>query len=150
MRVRTQQWVHEQRLYLLQKLTEAIDSVFVSMTEAHAAAEPVEDIAETAERKRGGILSALVFAAVGSVGAMYSNVMQVMCLDADCEHYTWMTWGDDRVRPDHARLDGTRQSWHSPPIVNLATGKTGHPGDDYGCRCIAAPVFVKPINNLGG
>jgi SPP1 gp7 family putative phage head morphogenesis protein len=54
-------------------------------------------------------------------------------------HYIWSTSGDERVRDRHADLDGTRQSWLSPPIIS-EDGRTGHPGEDYQCRCTAIPI----------
>ncbi len=47
-------------------------------------------------------------------------------------HYIWRTRGDEKVRPSHAANNGKVFSWDSPP-------PTGHPGDDYGCRCTAEP-----------
>lgn len=49
-------------------------------------------------------------------------------------HYIWRTRGDDRVRPSHAANDGKIFAWDDPP-------RTGHPGEDYGCRCIAEPYL---------
>lgn len=48
--------------------------------------------------------------------------------------YIWTTSQDERVRPEHAELDGTIQSWAVPP-------PPGHPGEDYQCRCVAFPVL---------
>jgi len=47
-------------------------------------------------------------------------------------HYIWRTRGDEKVRPSHAANDGKVFAWDSPP-------PTGHPGEDYGCRCTAEP-----------
>lgn len=49
--------------------------------------------------------------------------------------YIWHTRHDDRVRPDHQALNGTTQSWSSPPVVDKARDRHAHPGMDYGCRC---------------
>jgi SPP1 gp7 family putative phage head morphogenesis protein len=48
--------------------------------------------------------------------------------------YRWVTVGDDRVRESHRSKNGKIFSWDSPP------SDTGHPGDDYQCRCVAAMV----------
>lgn len=48
--------------------------------------------------------------------------------------YRWVTSGDDRVRQSHIANNGKIFSWDSPPA-------TGHPGEDYQCRCVAQPVF---------
>jgi SPP1 gp7 family putative phage head morphogenesis protein len=46
------------------------------------------------------------------------------------DHYVWRTRRDERVRTSHRRNDGRIFSWASPP-------DTGHPGEDYNCRCEA-------------
>jgi SPP1 gp7 family putative phage head morphogenesis protein len=58
--------------------------------------------------------------------------------------YVWRTSRDERVRPDHARLDGHTFSWDEPPVT-VTTGKrageTNHPGQDIQCRCHPEPVL---------
>jgi len=48
--------------------------------------------------------------------------------------YIWRTQGDDRVRPSHAANEGRIFAWDDPP-------PTGHPGEDFGCRCTAEPYY---------
>ena len=59
-------------------------------------------------------------------------------------HYIWRTSLDERVRgnpagkypnarPSHWAKEGKRYSWNKPPA------ETGHPGQDYQCRCTAEP-----------
>lgn len=48
--------------------------------------------------------------------------------------YRWVTVGDDRVRESHRSKNGKIFSWNDPPA------DTGHPGQDYQCRCVAAFV----------
>lgn len=47
-------------------------------------------------------------------------------------HYIWRTRGDGKVRSTHAVNNGKIFSWDVPP-------ETGHPGEDYNCRCTAEP-----------
>jgi SPP1 gp7 family putative phage head morphogenesis protein len=54
--------------------------------------------------------------------------------------YRWSTSNDERVRPVHAELEGTEQSWDEPPVVS-EDGRREHPGGDYQCRCVAVPLF---------
>ena len=56
------------------------------------------------------------------------------------EYYVWQTAGDQKVRPSHAANDGRIFSWDNPP-------PTGNPGEDFGCRCTAAP-FLGEISSL--
>ena len=58
------------------------------------------------------------------------------------EEYTWRTSQDERVRPSHAALDGTRQRWDSPPSV-------GHPKEDIQCRCVAIPYIPEAETGTG-
>jgi len=46
--------------------------------------------------------------------------------------YIWRTSGDDKVRHEHAVREGKVFSWDNPP-------EGGHPGEEYGCRCMAEP-----------
>lgn len=46
--------------------------------------------------------------------------------------YIWRTMGDDKVRPEHAANEGKVFAWDNPP-------PTGHPGADFGCRCMGEP-----------
>lgn len=47
-------------------------------------------------------------------------------------HYIWRTKHDGRVRSEHAVNDGKLFSWNERPV-------TGHPGEEYNCRCVAEP-----------
>lgn len=49
-------------------------------------------------------------------------------------HYIWRTRNDGKVRPSHAANDGEFFAWDERP-------PTGHPGEDYGCRCTAEPYY---------
>ncbi len=51
-------------------------------------------------------------------------------------HYIWRTRGDGKVRPSHAANDGKIFAWDDPP-------PTGHPGEDYNCRCTAEPYYAE-------
>ncbi len=61
------------------------------------------------------------------------DLAHVRQVQAGVESYVWTTSGDERVREEHAILDGETFAWISPPSV-------GHPGADYNCRCTAFPV----------
>ncbi len=48
--------------------------------------------------------------------------------------YIWRSQDDKKVRASHAVNDDKIFEWDNPP-------PTGHPGDDYGCRCWAEPIL---------
>ncbi len=56
-------------------------------------------------------------------------------------HYVWRTRSDGKVRDSHRANDGKIFSWDSPPA-------TGHPGEDFGCRCVAEPYYAKETETL--
>ena len=48
--------------------------------------------------------------------------------------YIWRTMNDDRVRDEHAMLEGEAFTWDDPP-------EDGPPGDACLCRCFGEPDF---------
>lgn len=61
---------------------------------------------------------------------------------AGVQSYTWSTSRDERVRDEHAALEGQTFSWNSPP-------EPGHPGEDFQCRCVAIPN-VEELDDVFG
>jgi len=60
------------------------------------------------------------------------------------KRYVWRTSDDERVRPDHRRLDGTIQRWDKPPVTVTSgkrAGERNHPGGDVACRCWPDPLL---------
>ncbi len=57
--------------------------------------------------------------------------------EAGYTSYVWHSQDDPKVRPSHAANDGQIFAWDKPP-------PTGHPGEDYNCRCYAEPAFKDP------
>ena len=55
--------------------------------------------------------------------------------DLNITSYVWQTVGDESVRASHSQKNGQEFLWSMPPR------DTGHPGEDYNCRCVAIPVI---------
>lgn len=72
------------------------------------------------------------------------QLQQARQTGAGIRRYVWTTSEDERVRPDHAKLDGTIQSWDAPPVVDQRTGRRAHPGGDFQCRCSPDPILDDP------
>ena len=51
------------------------------------------------------------------------------------DQYIWRSRDDEKVRHEHAKHDDQVFDWDSPP-------ETGHPGQDYNCRCFAEPYLL--------
>jgi len=69
------------------------------------------------------------------VGKFNGNLNQLRQTNVGVAKYIWSTSGDERVRDSHASKEGKTFSWNDPP------SDTGHPGEDFQCRCSAIPVF---------
>ena len=72
---------------------------------------------------------------------LFGEIAETQQRAAGIDEYTWSTSDDERVRDAHEELDGTLQKWSDPPVVDPRTGRRGHPGSDYQCRCVAIPVM---------
>lgn len=64
------------------------------------------------------------------------EITKVRQQNAGVESYVWSTSLDDRVREEHAALEGQTFSWSNPPAP-------GHPGSDFQCRCVAIGVVAE-------
>lgn len=75
-----------------------------------------------------------VTATQGSSGAAINRALGI-------KEYKWVSQRDSRVRSLHVRLNnegaaGKVLSWSAPDTYG-----EGHPGEPYGCRCVAVPVI---------
>lgn len=85
------------------------------------------------------------FIARDQTAKLNRQIQKAQQQDAGINEYIWDTSGDERVRESHKALNGKKFSWENPPLND--DGRNCHPGEDYGCRCIARPVFdIETIN----
>jgi SPP1 gp7 family putative phage head morphogenesis protein len=75
------------------------------------------------------------FIARDQYAKLNGNLNRVRQSNLGVTEYIWVTVGDDRVRESHKAHNGKTFRWDSPPL------NTGHPGQDYQCRCIAQPII---------
>lgn len=137
------------------------DRVREIVTQAHQGQLSVRDLARQIESSFDVSRSRAVLIARDQTLKANANLTQLRQTRAGVQEYIWCCANDERVRgrpdglypnpsktgrpiEDHWRLEGTRQRWDTPPVVNEATGETGHPGQRIQCRCVALPV----VDNL--
>lgn len=70
------------------------------------------------------------------VGKLHGQLNQLRQTELGITSYFWQTSNDERVRDSHWVLASERFLWSNPPP------DTGHPGEDYQCRCTALPDFT--------
>lgn len=93
-----------------------------------------EKLAKLVQEQTGVTKSRAKLIARDQIGKMNSDFSRVRQQDLGITHYIWRTAQDERVRDEHADLDGRTFAWSDPP-------SEGHPGTPIQCRCIAEPVF---------
>lgn len=69
------------------------------------------------------------------VSKLNGQLTQLRQTNIGIKEYIWRTSEDERVRTSHAAKNGNKYRWNKPPV------DTGHPGEDYQCRCWAEAVF---------
>ncbi len=100
-----------------------------------------EELAEKLFDQIDGVTkSRLEFIARDQTLKLHGQIVQHRQRAAGIEKYIWTTSNDERVRPMHDDLEGETCDWDDPPEIN-EEGDTGHPGDDYQCRCTAFPIL---------
>lgn len=75
------------------------------------------------------------------IGKLNGKVAEYRQTSAGITSYRWSTSRDERVRRTHRALEGSVQSWASPP-VSEANGERNHPGMAVKCRCSPVPLLT--------
>lgn len=101
----------------------------------------VADISRMLQEQAGYSQSRAELTARDQTLKLYGQIQEARQTSAGITKYVWTTSLDERVRPDHAELDGTVQEWANPPIADKRTGTRAHPGIFFQCRCTAVPVL---------
>ena len=92
------------------------------------------DIAKEMQKSFGITRRRATLIARDQTKKLNSSLTKLRQQEIGVTEYIWQTSGDERVRPTHAANDGKKFRWDKPP-------KTGHPGDEVNCRCVAIAVL---------
>ena len=79
------------------------------------------------------------FIARDQVAKLNGKLTELRQAEAGVEEYIWRAVKDGATRASHLQNDGKRFLWDKPPA-------TGHPGEDFQCRCTAEPVLEEFIS----
>lgn len=115
------------------RLKSVLGCVESMVHEAHASGLRVEELSGQLQRMGVGKARANLIAR-DQILKLNGQINRQRQLAAGITQYTWSTSKDERVRDEHADLEGSVQSWDAPP-------PPGHPGQDYQCRCTAIPIM---------
>lgn len=109
---------------------------------AEATGLRVEDLRDQIQERFGVSDSRAELIARDQTLKLNGQITQLRQVNAGVEKYVWTTSGDERVREEHAALEGQVISWDDPPSV-------GHPGEDINCRCTAFPIIEELDGDAG-
>lgn len=136
----SEKYSHNMNLYIKKWTEESIvrlrDRVLINTFKGKRA----ETLVRSIEHDFGVSLNKAKFLARQETSLLMSQYREERYKSAGVQKYRWLTSGDERVRGYHKRLNGKIFTWDNPPVVD-ATGRRAHPGQDFGCRCIAAPII---------
>lgn len=96
------------------------------------------DMAREIRSRYGVTESKAQFLARDQAAKFNSSLTQIRQKSIGVEKYKWSTSLDEAVRPSHRSKHDNVYAWDEPP------SDTGHPGEDYRCRCVAIAVFEEP------
>lgn len=113
---------------------ELMDKIAKASTRAIQSATPHPQLAKEIAKDFGMATNRAKLIARDQVGKLYGQVNAQRQKAMGVERFIWNTVHDERVRPEHAALDGKEFSYDKPPAEGL-------PGEPILCRCYASPVF---------
>ena len=93
-----------------------------------------EDLRKEIQAQFGNTRSRAALIARDQVSKLNGNLTRLRQQGVGVRHYIWRTSRDERVRPTHRAHEGKTFSWDKPPAG------TGHPGQDYQCRCTSEAI----------
>ena len=117
---------------------------------------PVADIIRQVQDTYDKLVRSIDMAARDKVSSLNAELTKMQQTDSGVKKYVWYSSRDGRVRDCHKQFDGNVYTWDEPPedwyITKsrgiVYTGRRCHPGEAYGCRCIAVPIFEPDSVNL--
>lgn len=97
----------------------------------------VSDITQSITKRTHMAVQHAKLIAVDQTGSILGQLNAHRATKAGAKYYIWRSSEDNRVRPRHRELDGTKQKYNDPK-----GGDNGlMPGEPIRCRCVAMPIF---------
>jgi SPP1 gp7 family putative phage head morphogenesis protein len=109
---------------------ETLDQIGEHVATAVTRGVRVEALAAEIQERLGVSESRAALIARDQTLKLFGDATRQQQTSVGITEYDWATSKDERVRPMHADLDGTRHSWDDPPVVS-EDGRTEHPGGDF-------------------
>lgn len=114
--------------------SQVIDQVEGIVNRAFTSGSLHGDVADEIEERFNVGESRARLIARDQIGKLYGQTNAIRQQELGIERFVWRTAGDERVREEHADLDGEQFDYDDLPDEGL-------PGEPIQCRCYAEPVF---------
>jgi len=133
----------KENVTLINKMTtDQIDSIEGIMQRGFRTGLSSSEIATQIEKQIGVTKNKARFIARDQVGKLNGQLTGMRQTNLGITKYKWRTQLDNRVRPNHRTKEGVTFFWDNAPA------DTGHPGEDFQCRCHAEPDFSTVFEEL--
>ena len=127
-------FAHENAVLIKSVPIDFIDEIEKRVTHAFTSGTRSENLADDLEERYDISERHARLIARDQIGKLYGQTNAVRQQDIGIESFTWRTAGDERVREEHAELEGQEFDFSDPPSEGL-------PGEPIQCRCYAEPVI---------
>jgi SPP1 gp7 family putative phage head morphogenesis protein len=135
---RTDQFAHE-NVALITRIPQRLHGDLEAMvTRAAASARPSPKLADEIEARFGVAKRHAKLIARDQVSKYHGSLNHARQRELGVTKFVWRTVGDERVREEHADLDGETFDYDDPPVVD---GEEALPSEPVCCRCSAEPVL---------
>lgn len=143
---RTDQFAHE-NVALITRIPQRLHGDLEAMvTRAAASARPSPKLADEIEARFGVAKRHAKLIARDQVSKYHGSLNHARQRELGVTKFVWRTVGDERVREEHADLDGETFDYDDPPVVD---GEEALPSEPVCCRCSAEPVLDDLLDDEG-
>ncbi len=144
-----QKWVSDNVNKIKSIPQETLGNMEQILLEGYEGQKTIRTIAKELQDAYGMSRSKAKAIARDQMGTLSGQITEMQQRDAGITKYKWSSSNDERVRDCHAEFNGHIFEWDNPPEEwydtksrgRVYTGKYFNPGQSYGCRCVAIPVF---------
>lgn len=126
-------WVKENAALIRSQPAEVAQRIGAKVQEMVERGSRWETIAKELEAEHGIATNRAKLIARDQTSKYNGALNQAYQQEAGITHYQWRGAMDARERPTHVAMEGVILAWTDPPPM-------GHPGADFQCRCVSAPV----------
>lgn len=131
-------WAAENASLITSIPSQYFDDIAQAARESVRTGSLTRDLVNDLESRYGVATRRAETIARDQIGKLNGQLTERRQTSLGIEEFIWSTSRDERVRPSHAELEGTKHRWDDLPIVD---GERSRPGSPIQCRCVAIAVM---------